>query len=99
MTERNAQECAGSLRGLKEGSARRDHLHICSLPAVSRNRKAASDDFPQNCEIRINFVNALRASVGQAKTGDDFVEDQQGLVFSGSGAPARWGPSRLQYRS
>src|SRR5260370_1385620 len=43
--------------------------------------KAAADDFAERGEIGFDAENLLRGAVVQAKTGDDFVDDEQRAVL------------------
>ena len=63
-------------------------FHDFAFAAVGRDGKAAADNFPHHSEVGIDLENALRTAVGEAETGDHFVEDQKRFFFFCDGTQA-----------
>src|ERR1700680_812513 len=56
-------------------------VHELGAAAISRDRKAAADNFAERGEVRFDFEKLLRRSVVETKTGNDFVDDQQRAIL------------------
>src|SRR5439155_1127695 len=79
----HGQRIAGKRSRLIYRPQRRHHLHDVAPAAVSAHRQASADDLAQRHQIRLDPINFLRATVGDAKAGHHFVQNQQRAVTLG----------------
>ena len=64
--------------GLVHRPEGRDELHQLLARAVCADGHAAADDLAEGSDVGLDVEDRLRAAVGHAESGHDFVEHEQG---------------------
>ena len=81
QSRRNRQWVAAQGAGLIDRPQRGDLIHQVGAATVGAHRQPAAQHFSQRGQVGAHTEALLRAAVGEAETGDDFIEEQQGAVL------------------
>src|SRR5581483_11672438 len=77
MRDRNTERITRVRSAGEDGAVGGEHSHHVFTSAEGRNRKSASENFPDRGEVGTNSGSSLFAAHSRARPRDDFVEDQQ----------------------